>query len=124
MPAIKIEMLFEKYFFPKASPFDDSICATQISLYCPFYARSGEPVAGGSGRVLSPIRDRGVLHPHFTSRYRNNIHIFGRILQGTLFISVLRIRIRGIRMFFGLLDPDSLVRCTGPDPDPYIIKQK
>ncbi len=37
---------------------------------------------------------------------------------------VLRIRIRRIRMFLGLLDPDPdpLVRCT--DPDPSIIKQK
>jgi hypothetical protein len=35
---------------------------------------------------------------------------------------VLRIRIRRIRMFLALLDPDPLVR--GMDPDPSIIKQK
>ena len=35
--------------------------------------------------------------------------------------SVLWIRIRG---FFGLLDPDPLVRGTDLDPDPSIIKQK
>jgi hypothetical protein len=100
MPAIKIEMLFEKYFFPKPSPFDNSICATQISLYCPFYARSGEPAAGGSGRIISPVRDRGVLHPHLTSRYRNKIHIFGRIsLRYPIYFSV-----------------------TDPDPsDPYVF---
>ncbi len=36
---------------------------------------------------------------------------------------VLRI---GIRIFFGLLDPDPdpLLRGTDPDPDPSIIKQK
>jgi hypothetical protein len=40
--------------------------------------------------------------------------------------SVFRIRIRKILMFLGLLDPDSLVRGTNPDPalDPSIIKQK
>jgi hypothetical protein len=41
---------------------------------------------------------------------------------------VLRIRIRRIRMFLGLLDPDPLVRGTDPAPDPApgpsIIKQK
>ncbi len=34
---------------------------------------------------------------------------------------VLRIR---IHVFFGLLDPDSLVRGVDPDPDPFITKQK
>ncbi len=37
-------------------------------------------------------------------------------------LPVLRIRIRRIRMFVGLLDPDPLVR--GMDPDPSITKQK
>jgi hypothetical protein len=37
-------------------------------------------------------------------------------------VAVLRIRIRRIRMFFGLLDPDPIVQ--GTDPDPSIIKQK
>ena len=41
---------------------------------------------------------------------------------------VLRIRIRRIRMFLGLLgldpDPDPLVSGMDPDPDPSIIKQK
>ena len=36
--------------------------------------------------------------------------------------TVLRIRIRRIPMFLGLLDPDPLVR--GTDPDPSTIKQK
>ncbi len=36
--------------------------------------------------------------------------------------AVLRIRIRRIRMFLGLLNPDPLVR--GMDPDHSIIKQK
>ncbi len=82
---IKIEIFFDvPYIFS-----DDSIGATQISLYCSFYARSGEPAAGGSGRVLSPVRDRGVLHPHLTSRYRNKIHIFGRIsLRYPIYFSV------------------------------------
>jgi hypothetical protein len=40
------------------------------------------------------------------------------------FQAVLRIRIRRIRMFLGLLDPDPLVRGVDPDPDPSINKQK
>jgi hypothetical protein len=45
-------------------------------------------------------------------------------LESSLFFPVLRIRIRirQIRMFLGLLDPDPLVR--GMDPNPSIIKQK
>jgi hypothetical protein len=40
--------------------------------------------------------------------------------------SVVRIRICRIHMSLGLKDPDldPLVRCTDPDPDPSIIKQK
>jgi hypothetical protein len=44
-----------------------------------------------------------------------------------MFNSVLRIRIRRIHMFLGLLDPDLLVRGMHPDPaldpDPSIIMQ-
>ncbi len=36
---------------------------------------------------------------------------------------VFRIRIRRIRMFLGLLNPDILVRGMDPDPDPSIIKK-
>ncbi len=36
--------------------------------------------------------------------------------------TVLRIRIRRIHIFFGLLDPNPFAR--GMDPDPFIIKQK
>jgi hypothetical protein len=47
--------------------------------------------------------------------------------SGTVF-PVLRIRIqiriRWIRMFLGLLDPDPLVSGMDPDPDPSIAKQK
>ncbi len=39
-----------------------------------------------------------------------------------VFLIRIRIRIRRIRMFLGLLDPDPLVRVT--DPDHCIIKQK
>jgi hypothetical protein len=41
-------------------------------------------------------------------------------------VTVLRIRIRRMRNFLGLLDPDldPLVRGMDPDPDPSIIKQK
>ncbi len=35
----------------------------------------------------------------------------------------LKHQIRDTGMFLGLLDPDPLVRCMGPDPDPSIIKQ-
>jgi len=35
----------------------------------------------------------------------------------------IRIRIRRIRKFLGLLEPDPLVRGTGMDPDRSIIKQ-
>jgi hypothetical protein len=42
------------------------------------------------------------------------------------FDAVLRIWILGIHMFFGLPDPDTLVRDTdpAPDPDPSIIQQR
>jgi hypothetical protein len=42
------------------------------------------------------------------------------------FLAVLGIRIRRIRMFWGLADPrpDPLVKSTDPAPDPSIIKQK
>jgi hypothetical protein len=43
----------------------------------------------------------------------------GSWLQIPSLFSVLRISIRRIRMFLGLLDPDpdQLVRCMDPDPD-------
>jgi hypothetical protein len=50
--------------------------------------------------------------------------------QEETFFPVLRIRIRihRIHVFFGLPDPDPLVRCMDPDPaldpDPSIIMQK
>jgi hypothetical protein len=44
----------------------------------------------------------------------------GENRQGT----VLRIRIRKIHKFLGLLDPDPVVRGTDTAPDPSIIKQK
>jgi hypothetical protein len=42
----------------------------------------------------------------------------------SLTAALFRIRIRRIRLFLGLLDPDPLVRGTAPDLDPSIIKQK
>jgi hypothetical protein len=36
-------------------------------------------------------------------------------------VAVFRIRIHRIHMFFGLPDPDLLVRGMDPDPDPSII---
>jgi hypothetical protein len=43
-------------------------------------------------------------------------------------VSFLGVRIRRIRKFLGLPDPDPLVRAADPDlnsdPDPFIIKQK
>jgi hypothetical protein len=47
-------------------------------------------------------------------------NIFRRLLI-VLYLSVLRIRIRRIRMFLGLLDPDPLVRGVDPDPNLSII---
>jgi hypothetical protein len=51
----------------------------------------------------------------YTNTARNELYIH------MVCIPVLRIRIRRIRVFLGLLDPDpeSLVR--GTDPDPYVI---
>jgi hypothetical protein len=40
------------------------------------------------------------------------------------FTALLRIRIRRIRMFLGLLDPDPNPLVRGTDPDLSIIKQK
>ncbi len=52
----------------------------------------------------------------------------GKVLVSMYEYGQMRIRIRRIRMFLGLLDPDQLVRGTAPDtapdPDPSIIKQK
>jgi hypothetical protein len=60
-----------------------------------------------------------------------NIKILGRFkIAATFGKIILRkcqccgIRIRRIHMFFGLPDPDPLVRDTDPDSDPSIIKQK
>jgi hypothetical protein len=39
-------------------------------------------------------------------------------------VAVLRIRVRRIHMFLGILDPDPLVRGSDPDPAPSIIMQK
>jgi hypothetical protein len=56
-------------------------------------------------------------------------HICGTSMLAKLYHVVLRIqirsRIRRIRMFLGLLDPDPFARCTdlAPDLDPSIIKQ-
>ncbi len=47
-------------------------------------------------------------------------NIFRRLLI-VLYLSVLRIRIRRIRMFLGLLDPDPLVRGVDSDPNLSII---
>jgi hypothetical protein len=40
-----------------------------------------------------------------------------------VFVAVLRIRIRRIRKFLGLLDPDPLVKVTDPDPDSKIARK-
>jgi hypothetical protein len=44
------------------------------------------------------------------------------IIGGVVLIAVLRIRIRihRIHVFWGLLDPDPLVRVMNPDPDPVL----
>jgi hypothetical protein len=60
--------------------------------------------------------------------YKNRIKAYLGSISNDL--AVLRIRIRRIRMFLGLLypDPDPLVRGMDPDPaldpDPSITKQK
>jgi hypothetical protein len=46
-----------------------------------------------------------------------NESIVGRLLQAVF-------RIHRIHVFFGLPDPDPLVRCMDPDPDPSVIMQK
>jgi hypothetical protein len=50
--------------------------------------------------------------------------VIKRCVGGSVPNQVLRLRIRRIRMFLGLLDPDPIVRHTDPDHDPSIIKQK
>jgi hypothetical protein len=42
----------------------------------------------------------------------------------SMYYAMLGIRIRRIRMFLGLPDPDTLVRGTDPAPDPSFIKLK
>ena len=55
----------------------------------------------------------------YVESYKNKLYVY-------VLAAVLWIRIRRIRMVLGLLDPDPLVRGTGPalDQDPSIIKQK
>jgi hypothetical protein len=56
-----------------------------------------------------------------------NVLFTKRMLQSrNVRCPVLRIRVRRIHMFWGLLDPDPdpVVRGMDPDPDPSIVKQK
>ncbi len=66
-------------------------------------------------------QDCGKRYP---ARARRDFENHCKTHTGVLLKSVLRIRIRRIQMFLGLLDPgpDPLVR--GADRDPYIMKQK
>jgi hypothetical protein len=61
-----------------------------------------------------------VLRHKFIITISKNLYIIG----GVVLTAVLRIRIHGIHMFLGLLDPDPLVRGMDPDLDPSNIKQK
>jgi hypothetical protein len=49
------------------------------------------------------------------------VHAVYELITCIQYYSVLGIRIRRIRMFLGLPDPDPLVRGADPDPDPYLF---
>jgi hypothetical protein len=74
----------------------------------------------GSGKTLFRIPDPGVNKAPDPQHWKiiNVIRFLGFLNSQ----SVLRIRIRRISMFLGLLDPDPFVR--GMDSDPSIIKEK
>ncbi len=75
--------------------------------------------------VVFPLDDDlgavGPLFSMFFGRFNQHQHLF---LQEQI-VKILRIRIRRIRMFLGLLDPhpDQLVGGTVPAQDPTIVKQ-
>jgi hypothetical protein len=76
----------------------------------------------GSGKTPFRIPDPGVNKaPDPDPQHWKIINVI-RFLGFLNSQSVLRIRIRRISMFLGLLDPDPLVR--GMDSDPSIIKEK
>jgi hypothetical protein len=69
-------------------------------------------------------RDRPVRVDEPASRSAHEQEDLTRAIHAKVSLSVLRIRIRRIRMFLGLLDPDLLVRGTDPDRDPDLSSSK
>jgi hypothetical protein len=67
-------------------------------------------------------RDRPVRVEEPASRSAHEQEDLTRAIHAKVSLSVLRIWIRRIRMFLGLLDPDLLVRGNDPDPDLSQIK--
>ncbi len=55
------------------------------------------------------------------AKVTNTVFTVRRVSNNSGFQAVLGIRIRRIRMFLGLQDPDLLVRDTDTDPDPFLF---
>jgi hypothetical protein len=76
----------------------------------------------GSGKNLFRIPDLGVKKAPDPGS--GSATLVSRTIKQITYQPVLRIRIRRIRTFLGLLDPDPDPLVRGMDPDPSIIMQK
>jgi hypothetical protein len=69
------------------------------------------------------------VYPDFRTGIRGAFHK-GTLVSGVQAVFRIRIRIHRFHVFFGLPDPDALIRgmdpdpALDPDPDPSIIMQK
>jgi hypothetical protein len=76
-----------------------------------------DPVVPVKGKLVAKPTPKKIKKLDSNSLFRSSDCSFPATTKNVK--PVLRMR---IRMFYGLLDPDPLVR--GTDPDPFIIKQK
>jgi hypothetical protein len=74
-------------------------------------------------RIRNLILGTGIRKPKKSEGWETGRTVINERFNIVLYLSVLRIRIRirRIRMFLGLLDPDPLVRGVDPDPNLSII---
>ncbi len=88
----------------------------------------GREMADVSGVLLGEERDKPPEFAFSLVSYlppaRSAVQINHRAGHRSVLATGLRIRIRRIRMFLGLLEPDQYPFVRGSDPDPSIIKQK
>jgi hypothetical protein len=86
----------------------------------PGVKKSPDPGFGSATLILTVHRETLTQYITFkTGGQGEPVLMYSVVLQ-----PVFRIRIHRIHVFFGLPDPDPLVRGMYPDPDPSIIMQK